>query len=373
MNLLTLRGKITRASTRILNLVHLLLIGSLVAGCTTPQSPQTDTAIATDVSLFPLKKLSDYGYFEGRLADLIPRERVLLYEPAATLFTDYAFKKRFVWLPEGEAALVPTNSQDPLDFPDGAVLIKHFYYPTDFRQPEGEKRLLETRLLVKKAGKWEAYPYHWNEEQTDAVYKVTGGATQVRWVDEAGENREVMYAFPNKNQCKSCHNQNKVMKPIGPKVKQLNHDLVFEQGKKAINQLDKWTQMGYLQGTWQRDIRLVHMDDPSASLDARARSYLDVNCAHCHSASGPAATSGLYLNIEEERPFHLGIKKSPVAAGIGAGAFKFDINPGHGEASILTHRMNSTDPAVMMPEIGRTSIHKEGYALIKSWIDQLPQ
>jgi len=35
------------------------------------------------------------------------------------------------------------------------------------------------------------------------------------------------------------------------------------------------------------------------------------------------------------------------------------------------HRMNSTEPAVMMPELGRKMIHKEGVALIRSWIASL--
>ena len=89
------------------------------------------------------------------------------------------------------------------------------------------------------------------------------------------------------------------------------------------------------------------------------------------SANGPASTSGLYLNVEEKDPFHWGVMKSPVAAGMGAGPYRFDINPGKGKESILTYRMNSVHPGVMMPEIGRVSIHKEGVALIEQWINGL--
>jgi hypothetical protein len=78
---------------------------------------------------------------------------------------------------------------------------------------------------------------------------------------------------------------------------------------------------------------------------------------------GPASTSGLYLNYEEKAPFHWGVLKSPVAAGMGAGPYRFDINPG--KESILIYRMNSVHPGVMMPEIGRVSINKEGVVLIE--------
>ena len=161
--------------------------------------------------------------------------------------------------------------------------------------------------------------------------------------------------------------------PIGPKIKQLNHSITYEDGTKE-NQLTKWMKLGYLNATPDAIARitpLVGMNDAQASLDARSRSYLDVNCGHCHNPKGPASTSGLYLNYEQKDPFHWGVLKSPVAAGIGAGTFKFDINPGQGKASIMTYRMNSVHPGIMMPEIGRVSIHTEGVALIEKWIDSL--
>lgn len=326
-----------------------------------------------DFTTFPLKKLSEYGFYEGEMRQLTPADKVLPYEPVATLFTDYAFKKRFVWMPEGTAATVDASQpDDPLQFPDKTILIKNFYYPADFAKPTGDRRILETRLLVKNDGVWKAYPYRWNDAQTDADYKVTGDAIPVSWKDEQGEAHRITYAMPNKNQCKSCHNQKDAFVPIGPKVKQLNHSIAY--GDTAENQLTRWMKVGYLKATPESLAAiqpLVAMQDSKASLDARARSYLDVNCGHCHNPKGPASTSGLYLNYEQRDPFHWGVLKSPVAAGIGAGTFKFDVNPGHGKASIMTYRMNSVHPGIMMPEIGRVSIHNEGVALIEAWIDGL--
>lgn len=354
------------------NLFPFLLIAILLNSCFVKEASTTHPS-SLDFKQFPLKKLSEYGFFSGKMNELIPNEGVLMYEPIATLFTDYAFKKRFVWMPAGTSATFDAAQPDEaFDFPDKAILIKNFYYPQDFSKPDGERKILETRLLVKESGSWKAYPYRWNDEQTEATYKVTGETIPVSWKDEDGQLHQIKYAMPNKNQCKSCHNQKDAFVPIGPKVKQLNHAIAYANGTE--NQLEKWKKVGYLKAT-QGDIdkitSLVSMDNVHASLDKKARSYLDVNCGHCHNHNGPASTSGLYLNYEEKDPFHWGVMKSPVAAGIGAGSFKFDVNPGKGRESIIHYRLNSIHPGIMMPEVGRVSIHKEGVDLIEKWIDSL--
>jgi hypothetical protein len=137
--------------------------------------------------------------------------------------------------------------------------------------------------------------------------------------------------------------------------------------------LARWQKVGYLKAKSEdiaKIVPLVGINEAKASLNDRARSYLDVNCGHCHHANRPASTSGLYLNYEEKDPFHWEVLKSPVAVGMGAGSYLFDINPGKGKESILIYRMNSVHPSVMMPKIGRVSIHKEGVVL-EQWIDSL--
>ena len=46
--------------------------------------------------------------------------------------------------------------------------------------------------------------------------------------------------------------------------------------------------------------------------------------------------------------------------------------PGDPDRSILTYRLQSVEPGIAMPELGRTISHKEGVALIRSWIADLP-
>ena len=109
-----------------------------------------------------------------------------------------------------------------------------------------------------------------------------------------------------------------------------------------------------------------------ATLDERARIWLDINCAHCHRADGPASTSGLHLGWREMDRLKIGVEKTPVAAGRGSGNLRFGIVPGKPDESILLYRIKSNDPGVMMPELGRTQIQPEAVALIRDWISSMP-
>ncbi len=112
-------------------------------------------------------------------------------------------------------------------------------------------------------------------------------------------------------------------------------------------------------------------DPDEGDLFSRARSYLDGNCAHCHSPGRPADTSGLYLDYSETREVNWGVNKPPVAAGRGSGGLEVDIKPGEPDRSILLYRVNSADPGIMMPELGRSLIHREGVDLIEKFIESL--
>jgi hypothetical protein len=97
-----------------------------------------------------------------------------------------------------------------------------------------------------------------------------------------------------------------------------------------------------------------------------------VNCGHCHNPRGAADTSGLFLDMRESDPRRLGLCKPPVAAGRGSGGLAYSLLPGQPDASILSYRMRSTELDVMMPELGRTTVHREGVALIDDWIRAFP-
>ena len=260
-----------------------------------------------------------------------------------------------------------------LDFPIGSVLIKNFYYPKDFNDPNSTRTILETRLLIHDAEGWIALPYVWNEEQTDAFLHLEGSAKAVDWVRYDGNARKIEYSIPNANQCKSSHILDGKVEPIGPSAKQLNRDNRSKNGE-FKNQLWVFQEMKLLAGLPAYDqipyIPLLENHE-EALLDKRARGYWDINCAHCHRPGGPAKTSGLDLRYEAEENYNLGIMKRPVAAGSGTGDRHFDIVPGHPEESILLYRMETNKAGEMMPELGRSMVHQEGVELIAQWISKM--
>jgi uncharacterized repeat protein (TIGR03806 family) len=333
-----------------------------VAGCEPDDQP-----VRFNHEAAPFEKFSDYRFYLGNPADLTPNKRVLPYDLNTSLFTDYAKKKRFIWMPEGVSGVY--NDTDVFDLPVGTVLIKNFYYPDDFRNLEGSRKILETRLLIHGIDGWRGLPYIWNADQTDAVLSLAGGDAEIQFTRENGEVIQTRYLIPNVNQCRSCHLKNGKMVPIGPTARHVNKNFMFDDGPQ--NQLIHWEQVGYLTGIPDSDLvpSLPDARNPEAgSIDMRARAYLDINCAHCHNPGGPANSSGLFLRADVDNSTAIGIMKPPVAAGRGSVGKSFSIVPGKPADSILLYRMESIEPGVMMPEIGRTIVDREAVELIREWI-----
>jgi uncharacterized repeat protein (TIGR03806 family) len=307
------------------------------------------------------EKLSSYGFFDGPLRDLRPAKNVHFYTINSPLFSDYAFKIRMIRLPEGTR--MRYHGTETFEFPEGTVLIKNFFYPADLSKPEGERRLIETRLLVKHEGEWKPLTYVWNEEQTEAILEPAGRTLPVSWTQSKGVVRSIDYSVPNLNQCRGCHLKGDKVMPIGPSARQLN----------VGSQFDRWTTEGLIEGVPDLPLipRLANYEDSREPLEARARAWLEINCAHCHRPDGQGKTSGLHLMADVTSPLALGIGKPPVAAGKGSGGRKYSIVPGEPDQSILVYRIESTDPGVMMPEMGRRLVHEEGVTLVREWIQSL--
>ena len=322
-------------------------LGAALAHATVIEPEQVnDTAIVGEG--FP-KALSDYAFFlDGRAQE--PSARVYPYALSTPLWSDGADKLRFIYLPEG-TRLQP-DGEGLLQFPVGAAIIKTFAFD------EGaERRLIETRVLLHRAEGWVALPYRWNAEQTDATLALTGG--RVDLVTPAGD--AISYAIPNKNQCKSCHSKDGAVIPIGPKARNLSAEWFAQMVESRA--IDRMPASAGILPYWSN-----HATGPAAPL---ARAYLDVNCAHCHQPGGGASNSGLDLRWEQTDPHAIGIMKRPVAAGRGAGDNDFSILPGHPDKSILLYRMDSAEPGIAMPELGKASIDKDGVGVVRRWIAEM--
>ena len=302
---------------------------------------------------------------------LEPSDDSFIYELNSALFSDYAHKLRTVYVPPGTETSIGSDG-DSVAFPVGTIISKTFYYPRGnatnevikSTQTTGQSealalskyRLIETRLLVHRDDGWHALPYVWNDAQTEATLERSGTVHRLQLVD-GDQSTEFAYLTPDTNQCAGCHatnNTTRAVVPIGPKLRHLESMDEF----RIADLPDSYAQN-------------VDYEDSNFSINDRARAYLDINCSHCHNEVGPADTSGLHLELKTAVGPNLGLCKTPIAAGTGTGNRKHGIVPSRPDDSIFIFRMASTNPAVMMPEVGRSLSHDEGVALISDWISQM--
>jgi uncharacterized repeat protein (TIGR03806 family) len=341
--------------------LSLALASVLLAGCARNSQSPVQAFLAEP---FP-EKLSQWHLFADDHGQH-PNQGVLPYDLNTPLFSDYASKRRYVWMPSGTAAQY--RQDDVFDFPVGTVLVKSFGFPDG----HGGEKLVETRLLVHGKEGWVGLAYVWNGKQTDARRELVPDPVSISYDDATAKRHSFTYYIPNANECKQCHENSRVMLPIGPKARNLNRDYAFAEG--VTNQLTRWTQVGYLQGapSPQEAPRAARWDVPeSGTIEDRARAYLDNNCAHCHQPGATAGYTGFDLRLTTTGMAALGVCRSPNSAGR-VGTLTYDLVPGKPAESILVARMESTKPKEMMPQIGRTQVHEEGLSLVRAWVSSLP-
>lgn len=319
----------------------------------------------------PLATLSEYDFFQGPLAQMRPKDGVVPYTVAAPLWADQAEKGRFIVLPEG--GKIDFRADGDWEFPDGAILVKTFYFDHDRRDPAAGSRILETRLLVRAAGAWKGYTYLWNEAETEATLLRTGKRLMVDFIDEGGAARTEEYIVPNLDQCSSCHERDDEERSLGLITPQMNR--LIERDGAMVPQIAWLAEQGLFAATPPEAGSLLAFADPmgtAGTLDWRARSYLHGNCAHCHQEGGGASKSGLIFLATETDPAKYGVCKVPAAAGPGTGGRPHDIVPGDPDRSIILFRMNSLDPEIKMPELPNRVIDVRGVQLIHDWIAAMP-
>ncbi len=310
---------------------------------------------------FP-KKLSGWHLFTASSPVLAPNVGVVPYDLNTPLFSDYADKYRFVWMPAETAA--EYREDGPLEFPFGTVLAKTFAFPRDGGGPE---KLIETRLLVHAKTGWVSLPYVWDENERDATLQLVPDPVAAKFTDTSGQAHDFTYVIPNANECHQCHENQKVLLPIGPKARNLNKDYAYADG--IENQLAHWARVGYLRGLPEPGARprAARWGDAGSPVADRARAYLDNNCAHCHQPGGQAGYTGVDFQWTQTDGAHMGLCKAPNSAGE-VGGLRYDLVPGHPEKSILIYRLESTAPKVSMPALGRDVVHAEGVKLLRDWI-----
>ena len=324
--------------------------------------------------------LSEYQLFENPCDPTAnPSARGVPYTLSSPLFTDYASKYRFVFVPTDTTATYQADAS--FDFPIGTVLTKTFALPADTSERGIEQEnMIETRLLIHRENGWVALPYVWNADRTDATLDLNGERVSTRLIHN-DQTYSLNYAVPDPQKCVRCHKNGETTLPLGPKARFLNTD--FDYGNGPENQLQHWLAAGILSGLPEDTGSIDQIPDfsdstsissiPPSELEAYAKGWLDVNCGHCHRPGGDASNTNFHgyweLNFATQKNAH-GVCQRPIS--YGGGDLSWIIYPGNAEESILVQRMNTRNGGDRMPPLGRDLIHAEGVALVSAWINNLP-
>jgi len=309
--------------------------------------------------------LSQTGAFKDT-RNLVPSPALIPYDIIVPFWSDGAQKSRWISVPnEQKIKFAPMGEWA---FPKGTVFVKTFELPTDETHPK-VKRRLETRLLVcNSAGDVYGAVYKWRADNSDADLLSTNLTEPIPIRTTAGVRTQDWY-YPSRQDCLVCHSAN-AHYILGVKTRQLNRDFAFLSG--SDNQLRAWNHIGLLDTNLDERVlksfpKLAAATDTTRSLEDRARSYLDANCAQCHRPNGTVA----YFDARYEMP----LAKQNLIGGPVLIDERIDnpriIAPNDIWRSILFMRANTVE-AFKMPPLARNIIDERGMYLLRQWIESLP-
>ncbi len=339
-------------------------IGAFLNGAFRSMSPQPGTEQ-------PPALLSETGAFKD-LVTLEPTDGLLPYDLNVPFWSDGARKTRWIAIPNDGTHDTPEeqvvfNSTGRWIYPTGTVAIKHFELPVNY-QDATQTRRLETRFLVYGEDAFYGVTYRWNEDGTEATL-LEGSMSESVAVRTPAGIRLQPWLYPDREQCLFCHNQSGGT-VLGPQTRQLNGDLLYEKTGRTANQLATWNHLGIFSNPIdENDLPTFITSTPTAqtdsSLEARARSYIDSNCAYCHRPGGvftayfdarlttPLENSGMINGFAFN---NLGILGGVIVA------------PGDTSKSLIYQRAHSLKPLVAMPPLAKARVDSAGTALIAEWI-----
>jgi uncharacterized repeat protein (TIGR03806 family) len=310
--------------------------------------------------------LSQTGAFSDT-RNLVPSEGLIPYDIVVPFWSDGASKSRWVAVPNAKITYSPAGDWT---FPKGTVFVKTFELPTDAANP-GVKRRLETRLLVcDSAGGVYGVVYKWRPDLSDADLLSTNQTEEISIKTPMGEARRQTWYYPSRPDCLACHNA-KTSGVLGVKARQMNRAFTYPSGV-TDNELRAWSHAGlFAPEVNEADLAkiptLAPADDATRSVQDRARSYLDANCAQCHRPGGTVA----YFDARYDTPLEKqGLINGPVLIDQGIDRPRV-ISPHDIWRSIIYMRVNTVDD-IKMPPIARETIDQRGVKLLQEWITSLP-
>jgi uncharacterized repeat protein (TIGR03806 family) len=313
------------------------------------------------------KLLSQTGAFTDT-AHLVPTPGLIPYDLIVPFWSDGAAKTRYLAIPKGTK--IGFTPDGEWSFPAGTVFVKTFELPTDETHP-GVRQRLETRLLVRdeKGGVY-GVVYKWRADNSDADLLATSETQPVAVHLRDGSTREQTWYYPSRENCLTCHNA-RAGGVLGLKTRQLNRSLTYPSGV-TDNELRTLNHLGLLDPSVP-DAELAGlptlaaMDDTGRSIEDRARSYLDANCAHCHRPGGTVA----YFDARYSTP----LSKQELIDGpvlINEGIDRPHVIAPHDIWRSIAYMRADTNEDIRMPPLARETIDEHGMQVLHDWIESLP-
>jgi len=320
--------------------------------------------------------LSGTGAF-ANTTNRTPAGGLIPYVPNTALWSDAAVKSRYLALPNGglltpdkQIGFLPTNSWT---FPAGTVFVKNFDLVVNETNSGVPLRRLETRLLVRDInGAVYGVTYKWRADNSDADL-LPGGLNEDILVTNATGVRTQTWIYPSPADCLTCHTPvaNYV---LGVNARQLNGDLNYPASGNTDNQLRTLNRLGLFNPAFNESNitnfeKLSALTNLSSSLEERARSYLDANCAQCHQPGG----AGITFDARYDTPLsRQNITNYPASLPLDISDNARIVKPRDIWRSVLLRRINTTDKAIQMPPSFRNLIDTNAAQVVTDWINSLP-
>jgi putative heme-binding domain-containing protein len=328
---------------------------------------------------FP-RKLSETGLFAS-VKEQRPTPGVVPFSIQAEQWADHATAERFLALP-GTSSVRLYDRAVPIPggffsgrifFPKDGVLARTISLELERGNPKSRRRL-ETQVLHYDGSEWNGYSYRWNDEQTDAELVPASGADQTFAIKDAhapGGRRKQTWHFAGRGECLQCHNPwAGYVLAFTPAQLDRDHDY----SGVVDNQLRSLQHVGLLSpakapgnpgGKPPPPVRLVNPYNESASLEDRARSYLHVNCSHCHQL-GAGGTADIDFRREMKLEQTKALDVRPVQGTFDIADARI-VAPSDPYRSVLYYRMAKLGRG-RMPHIGSEIVDERGLRLIHDWI-----
>ena len=319
-------------------------------------------------SHFPTS-LSDTGLFSS-VVDHQLAAGVVPYSINAEPWADGAISQRALAVPNRKQVgiykqdqLLQGQRSGALDFPNNSVLVKTLSLNL-VSNGISAVRPVETQILHRDGDVWRGYTFAWKDDGSDALLVPATGTRRVVQVadsDAPGGSRQQTWRFAGRRECQICHTV-RSGSLLGFKPDQLTRGT----GHTEASPLQILTDTGWFsEPVSPASNPLTSPTDLTVSLEQRARSYLDVNCSHCH-GNGNAGTAQFRLQHQLSLA-QTGLLNSTLNQGDFGILEPRIFAPGDPYRSIIYYRMAKLGKG-RMPHIGSYLLDEAGIQLIHDWI-----